>query len=77
MCMRVLARVRAHESVNALMRECACIYMWAYADMCMHKMHEHIKQRVLSQRNNTRRQEGATVDYIVKIDFIIARKEIM
>jgi len=58
MCMRVLARVRAHESVRALRRECACICVWAYADMCMYKMHKHIKQRVLSQRNNTQQTGG-------------------
>jgi len=70
MCKRVPARVRAHESVRALMRECACICVWAYADMCMYKVHEHIKQRVLSQRNNTRRQEVATVDYIYIYPFL-------
>ena len=60
MCMRVLTRVRAHESVSALMRECACICMWAYADMCMFKMYEHIKvARVVSKKQH-RRQEGAT-----------------
>ena len=42
MCMRVLAWVRAHESVSALMRKCACICVWAYADMCIYKMHKHI-----------------------------------
>jgi len=43
MCMQVLAWVRAHESVSTLMKECACICVWAYADMCMYKMHKHIK----------------------------------
>ena len=53
MCMRVLARVRTHESVSALMRECACICMWAYTDMCMYKMHEHIKAaRVVSKKQH-------------------------
>ena len=32
--LRVLARVRAHESVSALMRKCACIYMCGRTRIC-------------------------------------------
>ena len=70
MGMRVLAWVRAHESVSALMRECACICVWAYADMCMYKMHKHIKAaRVVSKKQHADRR-GSPVDFIYIYPFL-------
>ena len=46
--------------LSALMRECACICVWAYADMCMYKMHKHIKAARAVSKKQHRRQERAT-----------------
>ena len=63
--LRVLAWVRAHESVSALMRECACICVWAYADMYMYKMHKHTKPARVVSKKQHRRQEGATCRFYI------------
>ena len=70
MCMRVLAWVRAHESVSALMRECACTCVWAYADLCMYKMHKHIKAARVVSKKQHRRQEGDTCRLYIYIYYI-------
>ena len=58
---------RAHESVSALMRECACICVRAYADMCMYKMNKHIKTARVVSKKQHRRQEGATCRFYIYI----------
>ena len=71
-CLRARARmhrvhVHAGSRVGARALKCKChhkgmrcICVWAYADMCMYRMHEHIKgARVVSKKQH-RRQEGTT-----------------
>jgi len=67
MVMRVLVWVRAHESVSALMRECACMCVWAYADMCIYKIHKHIKAARVVSKKQHRRQEAATCRFYIYI----------
>jgi len=72
-CMRVHARVRvcvrsrAHVCQGACVyvrarpyASCACACVWAYADMCMYKIHKHIKAARVVSKKQHRRQEGAT-----------------